>query len=130
MKMRASWMILACMLPLTVANAQHDFSVSVHLASQHIGTAEEYNEKNLGMGVERNNWTAGFYKNSLSNHSLYLGRVFEINDYAGIKAGVVTGYESGLSAMVVAYVRIQYVEIMLIPPNPKSPTTVGFSLRF
>lgn len=103
-------------------------TVNVHLASKHIN-AEGFNEVNPGLGIDYNGWIAGAYKNSFSKRSVYFGKSFAFNDYTGIKAGLVTGYGS-ISPMTGLYARTKQAEIMLIPPSPKNPVTIGLGLRF
>ena len=109
--------------------AQAETTVNIHLASKHIGESG-LNEVNPGLGVEHKGWIAGLYKNSFSRRSVYAGREFNYNDYAGVKAGIVTGYEGGLSPMIAVYVRYSHIEVLVIPPSPKNPVTIGFGLRF
>ena len=105
-----------------------NYNINIHLASKHIN-ASGYNEVNPGIGLEHDKYIAGIYKNSFSKPSVYAGRTFSFNQYTGVKYGVVTGY-GRLSPMVAGYLRLDHVEMVVIPPGPKNPITLGFGLRF
>ena len=136
--------LLAVLLSFS-AKADTEFYVNIHLVSKHLGSSINFNEENLGIGIEYDNWIAGVYTNSMADFakakececeekSMYVGRNIPFNDYWGIKLGGVTGYSDKLfDPMAAGYIRIEFVEITIIPPNPMmedSPIAVGVGMRF
>jgi hypothetical protein len=99
--LRASTVLLASLLPVLPAaagDAPHGLLV-LHLVSNHLGV-DGYNEQNPGLGLRfgRGDWygAAGFYKNSLSHDSVYVGAgrtLARLGPVAfSLNAGLVTGY--------------------------------------
>lgn len=67
--------------------------MDIHGFSKHFGTDEEYNETNPGLGIahgtENFKGLIGFYKNSYSDQSYYLG--VELLSSGMLRVGVVAG---------------------------------------
>lgn len=87
------------------------YSLSINGFSKHLGTDQEYNEVNPGIGIikhtgDKSYATAGYYKNSFSEPSYYAGLGYDEkfgDDYyakLGVVAGVVSGYKRKLTPMV------------------------------
>jgi len=111
--------------------AEHDFITNIHLASHHVGSESgEYNEENLGIGIEYKGMIAGTFSNSFKRQSYYVGYDLPLCGWCGVKGGAVTGYADKISPMIMAYAKIQQIEIGLIPPSPKNVTTITFGLWF
>ena len=89
--------------------AETEVWADLHGLSKHYGTSKTFNERNYGAGltVMRGHLgvSAGAYKNSFSRVSAYLsGRAVTKrygNVRAGLEMGIVTGYVSGVSPMIV-----------------------------
>lgn len=122
--------ILPILLLISMPAVASDLHYNIHLGSVHINAEQEYNERNPGLGIDYRTWIAGVYRNSLDNVSVYAGKSFELSQHFGIKAGLVTGYDDPVSPMIAGYARVSHFEVVIIPPSPKSPVTIGFGLRF
>lgn len=85
-------------------NISNDLFMAINLASKHFGTDEEFNEKNLGLGIgkrlkDNQSIAAGGYRNSIDKNSFYAeyskDKKFKISDMdvlLGLSAGLVSGY--------------------------------------
>lgn len=125
-----------------------DYWLDLHGASKHISPEEEYNEKNLGMGVTykwddgRKSLTGGTYRNSYGRPTLYFGG--GIDKYfntpigklgAGIVGGIGTGYTSGITPMLLPRLSIGNDNArtsLLVAPEIKdlNPLTFMLSTQF
>ena len=106
---------------------------TLHLGSKHMQDndfTQQWNEENLGLGIECNRLTAGAYKNSIGNVSVYAGGVTAINNHIGIKYGAVTGYDLPVAPYAAGYARVGDIELTLIPKTKYNPWVIGYSLRW
>jgi hypothetical protein len=94
--------LAAAILP-SVASAQ---VIGVHVASQHIPYKQRYNNLNPGLYYRTpEGWVGGFYLNSLTRTSLYVGRTLEHGKFA-VTLAAVSGYTHPVQALVVPSVEV------------------------
>jgi hypothetical protein len=98
------WPLILCLVPLPVAA---DVSLVVHGLSWHFG-AKGYNETNPGLGlrVEDKNWVynAGWYKNSVSEASVYVGAGRSLVSWGRWQINAHAGFVSGYAGTIVPFV--------------------------
>lgn len=97
---------------------------SVHLNKD---PTKEYNEINPGIHIECDSGTvAGFYRNTFSKPSLYLGYHYSWSKYLGIQAQVTTGYSETLKVPIVAALTFYPIENLrfYIAPGGKHSTVI------
>ena len=90
-------------LLLTACNVQADTYLTTTIASYHSDRDTEYNEFNFGLGINHDQWIAGFYDNSHDTIAWYAGYEFRYpmidNVQLGLQVEGLYGYEtSQLSA--------------------------------
>lgn len=126
-----------------------DYFLDINGLSKHLNTDVEYNERNLGMGITRETvdddlvkmLTAGGYKNSFNDSSLYAGgglaKRFNMgNGYyadAGGLLGGITGYEKAVSPMAAGLLSfgkedLAKLRMMYAPKTEKSPSLLMMNL--
>ena len=124
-----------------------DYYLDINGLSKHLNTDVEYNERNLGMGLTRETvdddlvkmLTAGGYKNSFGNPSLYAGgglaKRFGDDYYMDVGAigGVMTGYEKALSPMAAGLLSfgkkdLGKLRMLYAPETDKSPSLLMMNL--
>jgi hypothetical protein len=86
--------------------AEPETFITTMVRSYHFKRPTLYNEENYGLGIERTineNWrfSAGFYRNSQRNDSVYIGTIYTPLNYRGFHAGVTLGVISGYNDSVV-----------------------------
>ena len=121
-----------------------DLRWSVSIGSKHFNTDVDYNEFNPGVGYEARldadskvYAVGGMYYNSESTTSMYGGVGHEgiqvhPDVQLGAEVGLVTGYSGGFILPVVAgVVRVSdHLKMLVLPPTPVSPLTVGVQVVF
>lgn len=84
-------------------------------ASLHVGAQQEYNEIHPALGIECEEWSAGYFENSEGGDSLWAAKRFTRNHLFG-EIGLASGY---LDNPVIPFARIGYdlgfVEISAMP---------------
>lgn len=92
--------------PLLALVAEAQTYAVMTLTSFHFDRDKQYNENNVGLGLEHrvnDDWSisAGFFRNSFDRHTNYLFAGYTPVEVAGWRTGVVmgavTGYENGAS---------------------------------
>jgi hypothetical protein len=123
--------ILLLLFPL-LANAQ---TVGLHTISHHEHAG--FNNSNPGLYIrEDNGLTFGFYRNSYSRESVYLGYTTETRSgavSAALTVGAVTGYPAAKAiALVVPSVAYHFgnnaVRVGIIPRPPKTGASAALHL--
>ncbi len=92
-------------------------SVLLLALSLHLNTSVNYNEVHPGLGVECNTWSAGAYKNSIKENSVWAARRFK-KDTLFLETGVVTGYDykgKDVLPFLRAGVDLKYVDLFIVP---------------
>jgi hypothetical protein len=115
-------------------------SLAVNLASYHFSKKDDYkyNETNLGLGVEFDNGVvAGFYENSYSKTTAYLGYAWRPLELGIIKAGVVLGVASGydIPVMLAGSVKIALTpsvaaHVIIAPSTPKASGFAALQMMY
>lgn len=86
---------------LTAASPAAAQTIGVHVASQHIPYKQRYNNLNPGLYYRTDEgWVGGFYMNSLTRPSIYVGRTFTRGGFSLTVAGV-SGYTHPVQALLV-----------------------------
>lgn len=90
-------------------------SILLLAASLHVGAQQEYNEIHPALGVECNEWSAGYFVNSEDGDSLWAAKRFERNKLFG-ELGLAIGYRDN---PVIPFARIGYdlgfIEVSAMP---------------
>ncbi len=110
--------LVLCIVALPVSAA--DYSAVVHLASKH--SVPGYNESNPGVGLriadERGFISAGAYRNSISNTSVYAGvgkQLVKIGSFdLTLTAGFVTGYRVPVAPFVIPEIGFDFGKFKVI----------------
>ena len=125
-----------------------DYYLDINGLSKHLGTDDEYNERNYGFGVTREEvkddlvklLTAGGYNNSFSEPSYYAGagmaKRFGKGDYyadLGGMVGGITGYEKAIEPMAAGLLSLgkkdlAKLNMMYAPETEKSPSLIMMNL--
>lgn len=126
------------------------WAIASGFESRHVGGKKNLNDHNPGLGLRfPGGWVLGAYYNSFRRHSVYAGKEFqwrllgkgETGLNFGVVAGVVSGYEGGLStgqkygihlmAIPEAVVTARYGEVVVgyVPKTDRTPTTFALQLR-
>ena len=97
-------------------------SLVATLASYHFDRSKEYNESNLGLGIEQklnSEWSisAGFFRNSFNRHTNYVFAGYTPLHFdswrVGAVIGGVTGYENGVAPWLTGIATRDYGRIGL-----------------
>lgn len=143
---KGKWAYIALILLIPSISYAGNKSVSINLASYHLSTEDQFNETNLGAGLnyyKGNSFiSVGRYYNSIYRYSnyLYVGKAFEmpitdkITGGVAVIAGVVSGYRDNLSPLILPrlHLRINNYQLnTIIIPRIKdvTPTTLGIQLE-
>lgn len=128
-------LILAALL--ASLSAQAETTLTVATVSYHGDRSGDWNEKNPGLGVEHNDWLAGYYRNSYDKDTFYAGYAWRPLQVGYVKAGVIVAAATGYPSPVVALPSVVIegpkggVEIIGAPAVGKGTTWfVGLNLRF
>lgn len=126
--------------------ADPTYYLDINGLSRHLGTDEDFNERNYGLGVTQEKelpnklvrlLSAGGFKNSEDNNSLYatggLAKRFKPSkntyvDVGGV-AGGATGYEDNLNALAAALLSVGHkkygrLNLMYGPQTKKNPAVL------
>lgn len=114
--------IMLLLMAHPAMSTETEVLVDVHGLSKHYGSSKSYNEMNYGAGITVMRGglgvSAGAYKNSFNRISAYLsGRVMTRrygNVRAGIEGGIVTGYVSGVSPMIVPVLSLYATDYVVL----------------
>lgn len=115
---------LALVMVATIGTTQGaDVLPVVNVGSKHLDTEEQFNERNLGLGLHLYNsehdayTTLGAYNNSIRRNSYYLGVGYKLGSTlaVGVEVGMVSGYAKGLAPFVVPTVWIGPAKLLYIP---------------
>jgi len=146
------YILLAIALASCTFTASADLSIDFNIGSKHAKSSDpslnkKYNEVNLGLGLTKQTSehlfvTGGFYKNSLSKTSYYIGGglnyslvdTSSIDVQVGVVGGLVTGYSVNIAPMLAPTVAIGIDDVRLqmrFIPEIKgiTPAVVGFSIQ-
>jgi len=124
-----------------------DYYLDINGLSKHLNTDVSYNERNLGMGLTRETvdddlvkmLTAGGYKNSFGDTSLYAGGGLAKRfgddyymDVGGVLGGI-TGYDKTVSPMAAGLLSfgkkdLAKLRMMYAPETEKSPSLLMMNL--
>ena len=90
MRLLVSFFVFLC----CGAQAEDSLTIGLHVASVHIPSISGYNDFNPGLYLRESSYgaTAGFYRNSFSRPSYYVGWTGTLKPFS-IMLGAVTGYE-------------------------------------
>jgi hypothetical protein len=130
--------LLALSLVAGTAQSAELIYVTSGWASKHFNADRSYNERNYGIGVQRqvaDDWSvsAGVYRNSLDRTTVYVGGTWTPIAFGSFRAGVFGGLATGYDYAVVPFggpmleARIGRVmaQAVVIPPvGEKAPSTV------
>lgn len=136
-------LILLALLAWLPRDAVADTYLTIPIASYHFDRDEDYNEFNLGVGIERtlnDRWRigGGYFRNSNRKDSLFAGATYAPWSFAGLKIGtamgLVTGYEASVLPVVVPTAMWESgsfgVNVAFIPPAGGKPGALGFQLKW
>ena len=118
--------------------ARAETVVTTGWVSKHYGGDREYNERNIGIGVQRQvaeSWsvTAGVYENSISRTSFYVGAAWTPISLGPVRLGAFGGLATGYDDAVVPFAgplaelrlgRLMVQGVVIPPVGEKSPATV------
>lgn len=96
-------------------------ALTLSLASLHLthDYQSEYNEVNPGISIECDQYSAGYFKNSLSKDSYHAGFIFKktVNSQItiGTNLGVVTGYQSDPVPFIRPFIQYENIRLGYIP---------------
>lgn len=128
--------------------ADPTYYLDINGLSKHLGTDVDYNERNQGFGITREQeendllkiLTAGGYKNSFGDNSFYAGgglaKRFNAGDYQadlGAIVGGITGYENTVEPMAALLAQLgkkdlAKLRLMFAPETEKSPSLLMMNL--
>jgi hypothetical protein len=83
--------------------------------SLHAGFEGDYNEIHPHVRYQQEQFMAGYYYNSLSNHSMYAGYRYETDNNLGFELALVTGYEQPVVPLLRATYDYDNVRFFLHP---------------
>jgi hypothetical protein len=139
--MRRIFFALSLALMACTAQAQ---TIGMHLGTMH--SERGYNNRNPGLYVNADGWTAGGYCNSESRSERFPdAKACKLSTYAGITfqrelmsrlaatvtVGAITGYRAGVQPMAVPSLLIaNHLRIFYVPKREKAGTSaVSFALE-
>jgi hypothetical protein len=115
---------------------------NVTVASKHVNTDVEHNERNWGIGIERRfmgrNWEIGAYKNSYYRNTSYVMTdltQIAVSDRLRLRfnAGLVTGYRYPITPMIIPVWTLDMghwgVDFLSIPPTPGHMGVFGLQMK-
>lgn len=97
------------LMPLEFKDPQWLDQVTTGFLSKHIGTDQQFNEQNTGLGATtRDGLMFGAYQNSLNKPSFYAAKEWKTDPYrmgpigvqAGLLGGAVTGYGKPITPLL------------------------------
>lgn len=130
------YIILIVCFVLGASELKAETVLSLHSFSYHSNRGANYNESNYGLALRHYTTkdryiTIGTYRNSEDHQSNYVGYGWELNDYIGLSAGIVTGYKSNnILPYVLPVIRYQNISVIIAPyPEPVIHLTIDL-MRF
>lgn len=127
----AIWIALAVAALYATKPHAADLFVTLPGASYHADRSQHWNEFNPGIGVERDGWVSGYYRNSYHRNTWYVGHVWrplELGNYvrAGVIVSAATGYRWPVVAMPTVNVGTRDVSVDIVAAPAAGKTTSGF----
>jgi hypothetical protein len=108
-------------------------AIGVSIASYHFDRDIPYQEINPGVYAICDKWTAGVYRNSFNDLSVFAGYSLELGPFS-IALGVVTGYGrygKSVQPLIFPSVKIGPVRLGVIPPpEPKAKGALTLSVEW
>jgi hypothetical protein len=108
-------------------------AIGVSIASYHFDRDIPYQEINPGVYAICDKWTAGVYRNSFNDLSVFAGYSLELGPFS-IALGVVTGYGrygKSVQPLIFPSVKIGSVRLGVIPPpEPKAKGALTLSVEW